>query len=69
MFKTIFLTVCATLAISGFVAYIFLHTILGAFGLATASIAAMNGLQASERIVQQMKERHKYKKSIWQSNL
>ena len=62
MIKTIFLTVSVTLAIAGFAASMFLHTILGAFGFAATSIAAMNSLQASQRIVQKMKDRHKAKK-------
>lgn len=62
MIKTIFLTVSVTLAVVGFVASMFLNTILGAFGLAATSIAAMNSLQASQRIVEKMKERHKHRK-------
>jgi hypothetical protein len=62
MIKTILLTVSVTLAVVGFVASMFLNTILGAFSLTATSIAAMNSLQVSQGIVQKMKDRNKDKK-------
>src|SRR5687767_8409402 len=62
MIKTILLTASVTLAVCGFVAAIFLNAILGVFDMAATSIATMNSLQASDRIVQDMRERHKQKK-------
>jgi hypothetical protein len=62
MIKTIFLTASITLAVCGFVAAIFLNTILGVFNMAATSIATMNSLRASEQIVKNMKERHKHTK-------
>jgi len=62
MIKTIFVTASVTLAVCGFVAAVFLNTILGVFGMAATSIATINSLQASEQIVKNMRERHKHKK-------
>jgi hypothetical protein len=60
--KTIFFTFTTTVAALFFAASLFLNSILGAFGLVTTSVDALTKLQSSQKIVEQMKTRHKAKK-------
>ena len=63
MFKTIFLTFSLTLTAVGLAASLFLNSILGVFGLAATSVGTLSGLQASQQIVEKMKQRHLRKKA------
>jgi len=60
--RNIVLTITATMAAVSFAASIFLHSILGAFGLVTTSVEALNNLKSSQHIVEQMKTRQQVKK-------
>ncbi|MGB5198417.1 MAG: hypothetical protein WBN68_11080 [Sedimenticolaceae bacterium] len=63
MFKTIFLTFSLTLTAVGLAASLFLNSILGLFGLAATSVGTLSSLQASQQIVEKMKQRHLRKKA------
>ena len=63
MFKTIFLTFSLTLTTAGLAASLFLNSILGVFGLAATSVGTLSSLQASQQIVEKMKQRHLHKKA------
>jgi len=63
MIKTIFLTFSASITIFAVVCSLFLNPILGAFGLVTTSAATLHSLRTSDKIVHQMKQRHKHKKT------
>jgi hypothetical protein len=60
--KTIFFTMTTTVAALFFAASLFLSSILGVFGLATTSVETLTKLQSSQKVVEQMKTRHKAKK-------
>jgi hypothetical protein len=60
--KMILLTFTTTAAALFFAASLFLNTILGVFGLATTSVETLSKLQSSQKVVEQMKTRHKAKK-------
>lgn len=60
--KTVFFTFSATLGIITLLGTLFLNTILGVFGLAATSIDVLQHLNASQRVVEQMKSRHQHKK-------
>ncbi len=62
MKKTILLTFSVTLAATALAASLFFNTILGAFGLTTTSISALQNLKNSQLITERMKKRHKQKK-------
>lgn len=63
MFKTIFLTFSLTLTAVGLAASLFLNSILGVFGLAATTVGALSSLQASQQIVEKVKQRHLRKKA------
>ncbi len=60
--KTVFLTFTTTIIAISFAATLFLNTILGAFGLVTTSVETLSNLQSSQKVVEQMKTRHKANK-------
>lgn len=62
MIKTILLTFSITLSTVTLIAYLFLNTILGAFGLTATTIDALQNLKSSHFVAQQMKMRHKQRK-------
>ena len=63
MFKTIFLTFSLTLTAVGLAASLFLNSILGVFGLAATTVGTLSSLQASQQIVEKVKQRHLRKKA------
>jgi len=60
--RNIVLTITATMAAVSFATSLFLNSILGAFGLVTTSVEALNNLKSSQHIVEQMKTRQQVKK-------
>lgn len=59
--KTVFFSIAATLGIIALSATLFLNSILGVFGLAATSVGALQQLNASQRVVEQLKSRHQHK--------
>ncbi|PHS23654.1 MAG: hypothetical protein COA83_09525 [Methylophaga sp.] len=59
--KAIFLTVTVTIMAISFAVSLFINTLLGAFNLAVTSVDKLNDLQSSQKVVEQMKARHKTK--------
>lgn len=60
--KTILVTFTVTIAAVFLAANFFLNSILGVFGLAATSVETLQGLQASQQVVNRMVNRHKSKK-------
>jgi hypothetical protein len=58
MFRTVALSVAATLAVVAVAATLLLDPILGLFGLAATPVDTLERLRASDRIVAQLKERN-----------
>lgn len=63
MIKTIFVTFCVAFTALAVTAALFLQTILAAFGLVATSIETLQGLQASQQVVERMKARHADRKT------
>ena len=62
MTKPILLTFSITISAIALAGYLFLNTILGAFGLTATSIEAMQSLKSSQLITERMQKRHTQKK-------
>ena len=63
MLKTILITFTTTAGALALAAYLFLNSILGAFGLTAIPVVALSQLHATQRVVETMKRRHNKKKA------
>jgi len=63
MIKIVLITFSATIAAVALAAFLFLNSILGAFGLVSTSLGTFSNLQQSKQTLDLVKKRHKTKKA------